>query len=356
MSATREWSGGEYSALRTLLALTLAAHTLALANAGHPLVAALSFAATLSILAGLRDRMAALLATALLFLGPQGNSSGVSWLAFMMALTLHAATPAAPYGSLAARGREDPGGGWRLPDFVRKATWRLLALCWLLRGFIDLGSQTWPIALLELAAPLLFATGSLRTLAWTTLLGVLVGKLLLGDAVGGFLILHLLAFEPSWVRSSRTHEEDDWVFYDGDCALCHGFVRFLLAEDQPPHAFRFAAQDSARFANAACSRESLGLDAVAVSTPESDALLWRSDAVIHIAKRLGGVWSLLGSAIATLPKGLRDAAYDVVAKRRKLWFGTKTNTCPLVSPSLRARIDNQPAGEDEPSTPSTPTA
>ena len=54
----------------------------------------------------------------------------------------------------------------------------------------------------------------------------------------------------------------------------------------------------------------------------------QSDAVIAIALRLGGVWSLLGAA-RLVPRGLRDALYRAVARRRYRWFGAE-DACDAV--------------------------
>ena len=40
----------------------------------------------------------------------------------------------------------------------------------------------------------------------------------------------VLTFDPAWIKGKGL--AGTVVFFDGDCALCHGFVRFLLAEDR----------------------------------------------------------------------------------------------------------------------------
>src|SRR5262245_58643950 len=47
----------------------------------------------------------------------------VGWL-----LLAHACIPGKPYGSFAARGRADPGGGWSLPPGVFRAAWVVMAV------------------------------------------------------------------------------------------------------------------------------------------------------------------------------------------------------------------------------------
>jgi predicted DCC family thiol-disulfide oxidoreductase YuxK len=123
------------------------------------------------------------------------------------------------------------------------------------------------------------------------------------------------------------------VFYDGDCALCHGLVRFLLAHDRDG-VFRYAALQGTTAA--------VRLPAPAAGAPESMILLdetgihSRSDAAWRIAARLGGLWSLLGwSRLA--PRPIRDRIYDWVARNRYGWFGTVT-VCHLPAPQHRHRF------------------
>jgi predicted DCC family thiol-disulfide oxidoreductase YuxK len=39
-----------------------------------------------------------------------------------------------------------------------------------------------------------------------------------------------------------------------------------------------------------------------------------------------------------VPRPLRDAAYDFVARRRLRWFDPPEDACPLVPPRLRSRF------------------
>jgi predicted DCC family thiol-disulfide oxidoreductase YuxK len=68
-------------------------------------------------------------------------------------------------------------------------------------------------------------------------------------------------------------------------------------------------------------------------------LLARSDATAHVLGRLGGAWPVLGALLAAVPRALRDAAYDAVARSRHRLFERPGAACPVVSPQLRARFD-----------------
>src|SRR5260221_11837909 len=51
--------------------------------------------------------------------------------------------PASPYGSLAARNRADPNGGWFLPGPVFLAAWVVLALSYTYSGYTKFVSPSW---------------------------------------------------------------------------------------------------------------------------------------------------------------------------------------------------------------------
>ena len=70
---------------------------------------------------------------------------------------------------------------------------------------------------------------------------------------------------------------------------------------------------------------------------ESDGKLFlRSDAVIELARALGGWWCLFLPA-KLMPRFLRDAAYKWVARHR-YWFSKKGDFCLLPDPEMMKRI------------------
>lgn len=79
-------------------------------------------------------------------------------------------------------------------------------------------------------------------------------------------------------------------------------------------------------------------DSIVVLTNEG-ALLVRSDAFLHILRRLGGGWKTLAGALAVIPRAVRDAAYDSIARIRYSIFGKRDELCPIVPPDLRSRFD-----------------
>jgi predicted DCC family thiol-disulfide oxidoreductase YuxK len=131
------------------------------------------------------------------------------------------------------------------------------------------------------------------------------------------------------------------ILYDGVCGLCNRLNQFVLRRD-PDTIFRFASLQSP-FAARILSHHGADpqdLDTVYVvvnfELPD-EHLLPRSEAVIFVLKRLGGIWKLLGLFLQLLPTPLRDAAYRVVARNRYRIFG-RFETCMLPSGEHRNRF------------------
>jgi predicted DCC family thiol-disulfide oxidoreductase YuxK len=136
-----------------------------------------------------------------------------------------------------------------------------------------------------------------------------------------------------------TNQETDTLFYDGHCALCHGAVRFVVKHDRAGTTFRYAPLQGETFRAQVPSEQRARLpDSIVVRTSEG-LLLARSDAVVHILKRLGGGWRIVGSIMAAIPRGLRDGIYDLIARIRYRVFGKREEVCPIVPPELRRRFD-----------------
>ena len=62
----------------------------------------------------------------------------------------------------------------------------------------------------------------------------------------------------------------------------------------------------------------------------------KSDAALRIAQDFGGLWKVM-AIFGWIPKSLRDAIYDLVARNRYKWFGKK-DACMIPTPELRAKF------------------
>jgi predicted DCC family thiol-disulfide oxidoreductase YuxK len=133
--------------------------------------------------------------------------------------------------------------------------------------------------------------------------------------------------------------EPEYIFYDGHCGLCHRAVRFVLKHDGAGNAFRFAPLQGHTFQLRVPSKQIPGLPDSFVVLTQEGKLLMRSDASVYVMRRLGGGWKILANILGVIPRGLRDAVYDFVARIRYRVFGRQDDLCPIVPSNLRARFD-----------------
>lgn len=128
------------------------------------------------------------------------------------------------------------------------------------------------------------------------------------------------------------------IFYDGNCGLCHGAVRFLVRRDRAGR-LRFAPLGGETFAALVAPEVQASLPDSLVLQAEDGRLYVRSTAVLRAMRELGGGWALLARAGALVPAAVRDAAYDCVARLRRRLFARPAQSCPLLPPGLAKRFD-----------------
>jgi predicted DCC family thiol-disulfide oxidoreductase YuxK len=148
--------------------------------------------------------------------------------------------------------------------------------------------------------------------------------------------------QPS-VRGSR-----HLVLYDGVCALCNGFTRFVLARDRQA-LFHFASLQSAVGSTLTTRVGARPEDLKTIYVVEdyrggAPRALSKSRAVLFVARRLGWPWKA-ATVLGLLPTSVLDAAYDLVARYRYRVFG-RYDTCPLPSPDQRSRYVDVTADSD----------
>lgn len=130
------------------------------------------------------------------------------------------------------------------------------------------------------------------------------------------------------------------VLYDGVCGLCNRLNQFLLKRDRKDR-LRFASLQSefAQRVLRAHDLDAADLDTVYVVLNHGTAgetALARSDAIIHAVQQLGGIWKII-SLGKLLPRSLKNAIYNVVARNRYRVFG-KSDSCVLPEPRHRQKF------------------
>ncbi len=113
--------------------------------------------------------------------------------------------------------------------------------------------------------------------------------------------------------------------YDGTCGFCAESVQLVLRHDRR-RTLRFASLQG-EFGGVIRARHPRleGVDSVVWVEPPSEGrgerVLVRSDAALRVADYLGGWFSLAGAARA-LPRRVRDAVYDLIARHRHRLLGS----------------------------------
>jgi len=338
------------------------------------LLAAAGAGAALAFAIGWRDRIAALLLWYILacFLGrnPLTLNPSLPYTGWM--LLAHAALPTAPFGAWIARGRTDPAGAWHMPQQIFTAAWIVMALSYSFSGYTKLASPSWvsgenvslvlqnPLARdwwlrdLFLALPplllkcitwlILFAEITFAPLAlslrlrpwiWGLMFGVQLGFAMLlsfPDLTIAMLLFHLLTFDPRWLAARSL--AGVVVLFDGSCALCHGTVRFLLAEDTR-HELTFAP------IGGTTHRAVLG----DIRPPESLIVYFpdgrkyfEADAILLLLEHFGGLWRVVSWLCLANRRSFRNRAYRLVGRNRYRLFGTTATNCPRLSARLQSRV------------------
>jgi predicted DCC family thiol-disulfide oxidoreductase YuxK len=125
------------------------------------------------------------------------------------------------------------------------------------------------------------------------------------------------------------------LLFDGDCSLCNRSANLILRWETKA-LVAFAALDST-------TGQSLA-SAFFPATNQPDSIIFidngkaytKSDAALRVAKIIGGVFHLF-RFFWIVPKPLRDAFYDLIARKRLSWFG-KTTYCGFMPQIERNRF------------------
>lgn len=126
------------------------------------------------------------------------------------------------------------------------------------------------------------------------------------------------------------------VLYDGICALCNRWVKWIIARDKHD-LYRFVSQES--------ELGQMILNHIGIDTRKMDGIVlyrpgWayyqKSQAVTEILSDLTplGIGSL---PLKIIPTTLRDWGYDYIAKTRYERFG-KYENCPIPAADIRHKF------------------
>lgn len=140
------------------------------------------------------------------------------------------------------------------------------------------------------------------------------------------------------VDESSLIQEKSIIFYDGVCALCNFFVKWVLKVDKNEE-FLFCTQQSEK-AKKLLSKYRVTLtselDTVILLNSDTGKIFDRSSAFFEVCRKVGYPYKIL-TIFLILPKFLTDYAYNLIARNRYRIFGLYP-TCPIPDSKDRHRF------------------
>jgi predicted DCC family thiol-disulfide oxidoreductase YuxK len=125
------------------------------------------------------------------------------------------------------------------------------------------------------------------------------------------------------------------ILFDGICNLCNGFVRYIIRMDRND-VFRFGLLQSDHV-RSMLRRHELEISSFAsVILLEGERIAVESDAVLRIARILGGGWNSV-YLFKIVPNFIRDYLYRIISRHRYRLFG-KRDACMIPPPELRDKF------------------
>jgi len=125
------------------------------------------------------------------------------------------------------------------------------------------------------------------------------------------------------------------IVFDGECVLCSGFFRFMLARDRCA-GFCFATAQSP-LGTQLYQALDLPTDDFETNLVIVDGRIYgRLDAFAMAMTALGLPWRALG-VLRMLPRVVKDPLYHLTARNRYRIFG-RYDSCLIPSPDLQARF------------------
>jgi predicted DCC family thiol-disulfide oxidoreductase YuxK len=125
------------------------------------------------------------------------------------------------------------------------------------------------------------------------------------------------------------------ILFDGYCALCSGWVSFVLRHDRAKTFLLAPAQTELGTA----LYLHYGLDPRDYETNiliADGCAYFKSESAIRMLERLGAPWSA-ARILRVLPVPLLDRLYDIVARNRLRWFGRREQ-CLISAPRYEDRF------------------
>ena len=127
------------------------------------------------------------------------------------------------------------------------------------------------------------------------------------------------------------------ILFDGVCNLCNSSVQYVIKHD-PGALFRFASLQGETGQQLLKQFNLSSTDLNSFVLILDNKAYTRSAAALRVTKQLTGPVKFLYGFII-VPSFIRNAVYDLIARKRYKWFGKK-DSCMIPTAALRARFLN----------------
>lgn len=192
---------------------------------------------------------------------------------------------------------------------------------------------TWSVLLLEILAIVFVMVPKLRKYLWLGLTMLHLGILTtvnFADLTLGMLVFQLFIFDTDWLKSKS--REKITLFYDSDCGVCNGFIRFIMDNNSKENIY-FAPLESELGEKIIREHGLENKDTMIVK--KEDGVLIESQAVLEVFGELDSIYPIV-SWLRFMPGVVRNAGYRLFAKYRYRIF--KMKTCALLGERERGRF------------------
>ncbi|HYK55839.1 MAG TPA: thiol-disulfide oxidoreductase DCC family protein [Flavisolibacter sp.] len=125
------------------------------------------------------------------------------------------------------------------------------------------------------------------------------------------------------------------ILFDGVCNFCNGSINFVIRQDRND-IFRFAALQS-EAGQKLLQQYQLPKEAFQSFVLIDEGKVYKkSTAALKVLNRLPWYWKEL-QVLRIVPRFLRNAIYDFIARNRYKWFGKKEE-CRLPTSAVKSRF------------------
>ena len=111
------------------------------------------------------------------------------------------------------------------------------------------------------------------------------------------------------------------VLFDGYCNLCNRLVYWIIKLDRKKH-LKFASLQNYPAVFPPGGLNHHGIDPDTLIYIEDDRAYYKSDAILKISRKLGGLLLILQIGYV-MPVKWRNRLYDFIARNRYRWFGKR---------------------------------